>query len=107
MQVAEGEEGAAHGNRAWLEGCRDDVERFYLVRLPRRNHRGFVKCAMIVIDKKNRGVWMNLDVRRRLYSRLPRVGASDMENLVLNLVVRVPFVRMSEDSMFDPGVEFD
>ena len=107
MQVAEGAEGLAHGNRAWLEGHCDDAQHFYLVPLPRRDHRGFVKCALLIIDKRNRGVWMNLDVHRRLYSKLPRVGAPETEKLVLNLAVRFPFVRMPEDSMFDPNIEFD
>jgi hypothetical protein len=66
-----------------------------------------VKCALIVIDDKSRGVWMNLDVYRRLYSRLPRADASDVEDLVLNLAVRFPLVRMREDSLFDPDVEFN
>ncbi|RKS72039.1 hypothetical protein BZB76_4850 [Actinomadura pelletieri DSM 43383] len=29
-----------------------------------------------------------------------------MEDLTLNLAVRLPFVRMPEDSLFDPTVDF-
>jgi hypothetical protein len=57
--------------------------------------------------QKNQGVWMNLDVRRRVYSRLPCVTASEVENLVLNLAVRFPSVRMPEDPMFDASVNFN
>jgi len=107
MEFAERQGGLAHGNRGWLEDHSDEAEIFYLVRLPRRDHRGFVKCALVVMGKMNRGVWMNLDVRRRSYSRLPRVSNLEMENLMLNLAVRLPNVRMAEDSMFDPDVDFD
>lgn len=95
-----------HGNRPWLEARRDDVAHCYLVRLPQRNHRGFVKCALVIIDNKNRGVWMNLDVRRRFYLRLPRIRSVEMENLMLNLAVRLPIVRRIEDPLFDPDAGF-
>lgn len=106
MKTAERVEGLAYGNRTWLVGRREDIDRLYLVRLPRRNHQGFVKCALIVISRNNQGVWMNLDVRRRIYSRLPRITASEMEDLTLNLAIRFSFVRMPEDPMFDADVEF-
>lgn len=107
MELAERQGDLAHGNRGWLETHSDGVEiRYYLVRLPQRDHRNFVRCALVVMSKGNRGIWMTLDVRRRSYLRLPRISNIEMENLMLNLAVRLPLVRMAEDSRFEPDIDF-
>lgn len=101
MAVA-AETGLAHeGKRTWLAE-RSEYERCYLVPVPDvRLMSADVRCLVVLLDNRNRAVWMSLDVSPWRALGLPKLRGREMTRVMGSLAAISPVIRW--DGTLSPG----
>ncbi|MEU9113740.1 hypothetical protein AB0D04_18655 [Streptomyces sp. NPDC048483] len=82
------------GNADWMRKNSQEFADVYLV--PLHGHRlrsGHLRCAVVLMGRKNDVVWMSLDVSPWKSLSLPGVRAREMVGIVGKLAARHPVVK--------------
>lgn len=96
------ETGLAHkGKRTWLAE-RSEYERCYLIPVPAAPLRSAdVRCLVVLLNDRNRAVWMPLDVSPWRVLGLPKLRGRELTDVVGSLAAASPVIRW--DGTLSPG----
>jgi hypothetical protein len=82
------------GNRDWLVARKGEYESCYLVPMPDiRLRSSDTRCILVLLDRKNRAVWMSVDVSPWKVLRLPKLRRREVVASIGRLAANCPVVQ--------------